>query len=300
MTSPTHPNASQLLRFFLYGGGAVLLILDLVLLVRSALFGTFILLAPILAGTLTSGGLLLVIFAEQRSRAEDKKRHHRLSLVSHQLENPLKNLKGDLDRLLQHAENLPSEQRLQIKRMESSAGTLLDNIRDVFLMLQALETPINREIRNYDLCVLLEEAVRRAEPYAKAQNVPLIYTTHCQTAPVKVDRRLFFIALGHIIENGLQYTLKPGLVNIAVIRGGKHVRVIIQDRGIGIRGADQDIVFEPFARGASAEKYDPDGIGVGLALSRLILAEFGCTLNFRPKPGMGTEFTLSLPLAATM
>lgn len=290
-------DSKRTLRVFLYGGGTSLLALDLVLLLRSALFGDFIPIVPVLAGILTAIGLLLVVYAEQRARQDDRRRHHRLSLVSHQLENPLKNLQSDLDLLLKHAKKLPAEQRLQIRRMETNSATLLANIRDVFLMLQALESPISRDVRTYDLCTLLEEAHRRTEPLATAQNVELIYQAHCQSAPVKVDRRLFLIAMEHIIDNGFRYTRKPGQVNIAIIKGQNHARIIVQDRGIGIRGPDKDLVFEPFARGENAAKYDPDGIGVGLALSRLIFAEFNTSLDFRPKPGgTGTEFITRLPL----
>ncbi len=290
--------SKRMLRVFLYGGGSALLLVDLLLLLKSTLTGNYVPLVPIIAGIFTAAGLLFIVYAEQRAQMEDKKNHRRIARVATQLTNPLGHLQDDLNRLLKSADQLPSQHRLQIKRMATKSNILLNNVRDVFLSMQAGEGRISQEIRVYNICALLQEAHDRAAPLASASNVELVYRAHCQQAPVKVDRRLFLIALDHLITNGLQYTLKPGLVNLAIMKGHKYARVIIQDRGLGISPDDKYSIFTPFARGEDAGKYDPDGIGIGLALSRLIIKEFGGTLTWRPKPhGTGTEFIIRLPLA---
>lgn len=292
--------AHNAFRAFLYGGGAVLLLTNIFFLLRAAVTVNYVPVVPIIAGIFTAGGLLFIVFAEHRARQEDKRDHRRISRVAHQLETPLYALTEDFQQLLQQASALPAETRFKIKRMETKTQTLLDNIRDVFLMLQLQEGPITQEQRTYDLCVLVKENVNHTRFLAAAQNVELTTTAKCTTAPVKVDRRLFTIALQHLLDNARTYTLKPGLVNVAILPEQKKVRLVVQDRGIGIPAAERTSMWQPFARSEQAEQFDPDGIGVGLTLSRLIIQSFGGQLIYHPRPSAaGSQFEIILPLAAS-
>lgn len=295
MPSLTQSHAA--LRSFLYGGGAILLSFDLFFLLKALLTDNFIPIVPIIAGIFTAGGLLFVVYAEHQARERDKREHRRISRVAHQLESPLQGLELDLEQLMADAHKLPAESRLKLKHMETKTQVLLENIRDIFLLLQAQQHPVSREERTYNVCTLVSEVIARHEKMAAARNVELLHKLHCENAPVRLDRRLFEIVLGHLIENAITYTLTPGLVNVVVIKGKRRVRLIVQDRGIGLNASDQLRLFRPFVRGKRAAEFDPDGIGVGLALSRLLVREFGAVLRCRNRAASaGSEFEIIIPL----
>lgn len=284
-------------RYFLYGSAAVLLILDIFFLIRAIGTSNFVPIVPLLAGVLTATGLLFIIYAERATREYDKQEHRRISRVAHQLERPLTSLQTDVAHLIATADTLPAEARLKLKHMETRTHTLLANIRDVFLMLQAQQLTVAKDLRTYNVCAIVDDVIQQQTKLASARNVELLHSFHCQDAPVKIDRSLFIVVLNHLIENGITYTLTPGLVNIAVMRSNTHVRIVVQDRGIGIREDEAVAVFQPFARGERAAGYDPDGIGVGLALSQLIIKEFGGIIRWRNREsGMGVQFEVVLPL----
>ena len=283
---------------FLYGGASALLAIDLFFLVKALFQNNFVPVVPILAGILITAGLLLVVYAERHAREEDKREVRRLSRVAHQLESPLHALQDDIEYLVREADKLPAELRMKLKKMDTKSKVLLENIRDVFLMQRASQGSIAKEERVYDLCALVHESVERSKTLASARNVQITQKAHCQHAPVQVDRQLFFIALGHLLENGILYTLTPGLVNVVIMRGKNEARVIVQDRGIGITPKDADSVFLPFSRGHKAEQFDADGIGVGLTLAKQIVEEFGGSLRWKSRTAStGTEFEIRLPLA---
>lgn len=286
------------LRSLLYGAGAMLLIVDLFFLIKAIFTGNFVPIMPIIAGILTAAGLLTIVYSEHKARERDRRDHRRVARVSHQLESPLNALQENLEQLISAADKLPPEIRLKLKHMETKTKVVLENVRDVFLTLQALEEPLVKEVRTYNVCTLIENVVTKMVPLAKARNVELIHKFHCSDAPVKIDRRLFSIALTHLLENSITYTLTPGSVNVAVTKGNKHIRIIIQDRGIGISPSDASIIFQPFARGERAGKHDPDGIGVGLTVARLIIQDFSGRINWKNRDrGMGAQFEIILPLA---
>lgn len=275
----------------------MLLALDLFFLVRSAFGNNFVPVVPIVAGTLLTGGLLLVLYAEAQTRALDKKEHRRLTRVAHQLENPLRSLQEDIAYLVSRADALPAEERLKLKRMETKSKVLLENVRDVFLMFRAEQGEVVQQKRAYDLCALVPEAVAHVAPLASAHNVEITQKAHCDRAVVVVDRQLFLIALIHILENAILYSLTPGVVNVALIKGRSTIRIVVQDRGIGVKPPDMPAIFLPFARGDKADQYDPDGIGVGLTLSRLVIRELGGDIVWRSRSdNTGSEFEIKLPL----
>ncbi len=281
----------------MYGGASALLLFNIVFMGQAVLAGNLVPIVPIVAGILTAAGLLVIVYTEHRARLADKRDHRRISRVANQLENPLRSLQEDLTNVTAASDALPGEARFVLKRMETKSKILLENIRDVFLTLQAQEGKLAQDVRTYDLCALVQEAIQRLQPVASARNVELDAKKYCQDAAVKVDKRLFLIALIHLMENGILYTLKPGKVNVSVTRGAKAARVLVEDRGVGIKEEDINVVFQPFARGHAAHQFDPDGIGVGLTLSRLIIREFGGNLSWQPRrDSAGSEFEVTLPL----
>jgi len=285
-------------RYFLYGSAAVLLVFDVFFLLRALIFAYFLPVVPLLAGLFTATGLLFVIYAEGEARAGDRREHRRISRVAHQLERPLAGLQTDLGNLIAAADGLPAEARLKLKHMETKTHVLLDNVRDVFLMLQAQELPVSAELRTYNVSSILTDVLDHMQPIAAAKNVELLHSFHCHEAPVKIDRQMLKIVLVHLIENATTYTLTPGSVNVAITKSDKQVRITVQDRGIGVSDDEAGSIFEPFARGERASGYDPDGIGVGLTLSKLLVEEFGGRIGWRNRDrGMGAEFSIELPLA---
>lgn len=277
----------------------MLLAIDLYFLVLALFNGNFTPVVPLVAGICITGGLLFIIYAEGIARGDDRREHRRLSRVASQLEQPIQSLEDDIDYLMRQADTLPAEVRLKLKHMNTKTRTVLENVRDIFLMLRAQGGKVSQEMKVYNACSLVEEAVGRVEGLASARNVEIIQKAHCEDAPVKLDRNLFIIALVHILENGILYTLTPGLVNIVIIRGKKFVRIIIQDRGIGVKQEDSHAIFDPFVRGQYASQYDQDGIGVGLTLSRLLIHEFNGRLAWRQRSeSSGLEFEIKLPLVS--
>lgn len=285
-------------RTVLYSGASLLLAADVIFLLKALFTSNVIPIVPLFVGILTAGALLFLVYAEQQTREEDKKDHRRIARVAHQLESPLRSLEQDLHSLMERAGQLPAEERLKLKRMETKTKVLLENVRDVFLMLQATEQPFASEVRLLNLCTLLNEVVSRHQDLARAHNVELVYAPHCQDATIAANKQLLRIALSHVVENAILYSVTPGHASVAIARGKTSARIIVQDRGLGIAKEDARAVFRPFARGKNADTYDPDGIGVGLTLARAIVRDAGGTIRWQNRtPNLGAEFVVELPLA---
>jgi signal transduction histidine kinase len=74
------------------------------------------------------------------------------------------------------------------------------------------------------------------------------------------------------------------------------VLIEVSDRGPGIPGEEQEVIFAKFVRGAAAKKSPAPGAGLGLAACRALATAMGGNVGVESVPGQGATFFLSLPL----
>ncbi len=97
----------------------------------------------------------------------------------------------------------------------------------------------------------------------------------------------------NLLSNALSSlsAVEPGTVKVSTSVSGEHVVLVVQDDGCGIPESVQTQIFEPFVTTKS------EGIGLGLAISRVIVNESGGRMTFDSKVGVGTRFEVQLPLS---
>ncbi|NJO85885.1 MAG: sensor histidine kinase [Synechococcaceae cyanobacterium RM1_1_27] len=106
--------------------------------------------------------------------------------------------------------------------------------------------------------------------------------------------------LNNLIDNACKYTSPQGRVCLAVTVTEQEVILTIQDSGLGIPAAEIEKVFQPFYRvdlsqRPDQEKRDPQGQGLGLAISRNLVQHMGGSLTVESQVGEGSLFRVCLP-----
>ena len=111
------------------------------------------------------------------------------------------------------------------------------------------------------------------------------------------DPGIVFSVLRNLIDNAFKYTRAGGVLVGARLRGG---RVVIQvwDTGIGIDPALGQRIFDEYFQVDNGVRDRSKGLGLGLSIARRMATLLGGELGFRSRPGRGTVFELSLPLAS--
>lgn len=99
----------------------------------------------------------------------------------------------------------------------------------------------------------------------------------------------------NLLGNALQYTPEGGRVTIRAWSEEKHVHITVQDTGVGIAPAHLAHLFERFYRVDKSRSRI--GSGIGLTISKhLVEAQKGSLAAASPGPGLGSTFTLTLPI----
>jgi two-component system sensor histidine kinase KdpD len=111
---------------------------------------------------------------------------------------------------------------------------------------------------------------------------------------VRVDARLTSTALAHILENAAQYSPAGSTITVTHEVAADGLLISVRDQGEGIAGADLPRLFERFYRGDAARQY-ASGTGMGLAITRGLLAAEGGRVWAENHSDGGTQFSILVP-----
>ena len=239
-----------------------------------------------LAGTL-NGMLarLATAFTEMRRFAAD---------AAHELRTPLTALKGGIEvslRSVRSADEYRSVLRSSLEEVER----LIRLAEDLLLLSRATAGPeVPRE--SVDLEPLLLDVCDVGVRLAQGTGVS-VRIDDIAPAVVKADALALRRAVLNLVENAIKYTPEGGKVELSLAVADGHATAAVQDTGLGIAPEDQARIFEPFVRLDAARARATGGTGLGLAIARAIAVAHGGTLTVESRPGAGSRFALSLPLA---
>lgn len=214
--------------------------------------------------------------------------------VSHELKTPV----GAMS-LLAEAIQAASDDAEQVqhfaRRMQSEAARLTNLIQDVIELsrLQGEEALTDAEpIRVDDL---IQVAVDEQRIQADASEIEFLVAGDCG-AMVFGDSSQLITALRNLLSNAVHYS-NPG-TQVAVIATcvGDYVDISVKDQGRGIAPGDLDRIFERFYRVDQARSRETGGTGLGLAIVKHIAANHGGEVKVWSEVGVGSTFTLRLPV----
>ena len=102
-------------------------------------------------------------------------------------------------------------------------------------------------------------------------------------------------------DNAYKYGKRDGNIEVELYTdsaAGGQVICLVKDDGRGIAAADQEHIFDRFYRADSSRSTGdkPFGVGLGLAMVRMIMMIHGGTVSVQSKPGIGSTFALKFPL----
>jgi len=227
----------------------------------------------------------------RRLRETTEQREDLLRAVSHDLRNPLQIVMLQAQRLLRAGEGervaRPAEAVLAAtRRMDRMLRDLSDSARTEAGTLELVCAPV--ELRPF-VAGILETSDGVLDAARVENGIPPVLP------PVRADPDRLDRILTNLIGNALKYSQGRVSVHAEAAADGASVRVSVADRGKGIGEGDLPRIFDRYYRG---QRHEGEGLGLGLFIVRKLVEAHGGRIWAVSRPGEGSTFTFTLPVAA--
>lgn len=238
-----------------------------------------------LSGILKSQNLRL-----QREKNEIKSL---ISDVSHQLKNPLANLKIYVSFLTEEDID-PVTRQEYLKNIDNQLDKL-SWLMESMIKMSRLESGIiqlNREMVSLNDTVLT--SIKQVFQKASKKNIQIEFNPREKDISLSIDKRWTAEAITNILDNSVKYMQEYGLIQIQLKKYELFARIDIEDNGTGFEEEEINDIFKRFYRGKNSKGVD--GVGIGLYLTREIITMQDGYIKSKSAPGKGSIFSVFLPL----
>jgi signal transduction histidine kinase len=224
-----------------------------------------------------------------------------LANMSHEFRTPLNAILGYTSMLLDEAYgDVSPAQRRTLSRVDANGRHLLSLINDILDIsrIEAGRMPLSRE--RVHLQALVSEVTQELEPVITRSPVVLDTRVPADLPVLQTDRQKLKQILVNLLSNALKFT-PDGSICIRADHevAARLLHVHVSDTGIGIAPAHQQRVFEDFQQVDNSPTREYPGTGLGLAICRRLATMLQGRLSLTSAPGVGSTFTLTLPVGRT-
>jgi two-component system, OmpR family, phosphate regulon sensor histidine kinase PhoR len=213
--------------------------------------------------------------------------------VSHELKTPLTSIKG-FSETLKYVDD--DENKNKFLNIINDEADRLTRLIDDILTLSHIENYKNFERERINIKEVIENVCYLMKDTAKKKNIEIkSYASDVLNICGNKDR--FKQMLLNLVDNAVKYSNEGGLVEVGNKLEGKNHIIWVKDNGVGISKEHQERLFERFYRVDKARSRRQGGTGLGLAIVKHIVMEFNGTIKIDSKVGMGSKFTVFIPVS---
>jgi PAS domain S-box-containing protein len=233
--------------------------------------------------------------AEQASRLKDEF----LATVSHELRTPLNSMLG-WTRLMRTG-NLDAKEMVRaVETVERNAVAQTKLVNDLLDMSRIVSGKFQLNLEPVMLSTIIEAAVEVLRPTAEAKQVQTQTAFDRGIGLLLADPTRLQQIVWNLLSNAIKFTPEGGHIGITLRRAGSEAQIAVRDSGIGIGADFLPHVFDPFRQADGSISRRQGGLGLGLAIVRHLVELHGGQIEAAsPGPGLGSTFTVRLPLQET-
>jgi len=232
--------------------------------------------------------------AEELQHAEIQRRNLTAD-VAHELRTPLHILQGNLEGALDGVYQASPE---YFKSMLEETRLLQRLVEDLQTLSLAETGNLGLNLQTLLVKDLLEDVVTSFSGQADEGKIQirLNYPDDLAELTLEGDWHRLDQVVGNLVSNALRYTQEGGEIVLGASKDDTGVIITIQDSGAGIPAEDLPYVFDRFWKGDKTRSRASGGSGLGLAIARQLVSAHGGTIMVESEEGVGTKFTVLLPV----
>jgi len=222
-----------------------------------------------------------------------------LANMSHEIRTPLNAISGFI-KLLEEEESDPRKQKY-LKTIKGASESLLQIINDILDISKIESGKLTIEPYNFNP---YEDLIMIAELFqAKAAEKKIVFQIRYNNDMPTIlygDALRIKQIFSNLLSNAIKFTPEGKKVKCVIWYKNGYLNIKVKDYGIGISKEKQKHIFEPFMQADGSTERTYGGSGLGLAISLELTKMLGGSLTLKSIEGVGSTFTLALPLEEGM
>jgi signal transduction histidine kinase len=243
------------------------------------------------------GSILAIVFSSLRAKAFAQRQIDFVSSVSHEFRTPLAVIYSAGENLADGVAR-DGEQVSRYGDLIKGEGKKLSAMVEQILEFAGARSGKRKyNLKEGDVSAAVEKALSDSKPLLEDGGFD-VETDLSETLPAtSIDREGIETAVRNLIQNAVKYSNGSRWVRVATENGGGSIKIVVEDRGIGISDQDKKKIFEPFFRSKGVVDAQIHGNGLGLSLVKEIAEAHRGRVSVDSELDKGSRFVLELPLA---
>ncbi|MEP6918998.1 MAG: ATP-binding protein, partial [Acidobacteriota bacterium] len=228
----------------------------------------------------------------------DRRRDEFLAMLAHELRNPLAPIRtaAQLLGLSEGGSALTAKVQGVIERQVSNLTRIVDDLLDVSRITRGV---ITLQTVTVDVAAIAARAVESATPLIDRRHHRLTVSTPPDPVLVCADPARLEQVVVNLLANAAKFTPRGGEIGLRVASAGDTATITVTDNGRGIAATLVPYVFDMFIQGSRTLDRAEGGLGIGLTVAHRLMEMHGGSIAVRSEgPGLGSQFTLTLPRSA--
>lgn len=238
-----------------------------------------------------------ILRAKQLAEDSDRLKSAFLANISHEIRTPLNGIVGFSDMLQQQDLSLEQKQRY-IGIIGKSSKQLIQVVNDIIDIAKLQSGQFHLKESEYCINHIFDDlgsfVANELSIFGKELRFVASKGLSDELSRVIIDGKKLEHVLIKLINNSVKFT-KSGTIQVSYYLNGKFLQFSVSDTGIGISKDKENIVFRSFRQGDERSSRDYGGNGLGLSISKGIVALMGGSIWFESEPGKGTTFSFTVP-----
>jgi Na+/proline symporter/nitrogen-specific signal transduction histidine kinase len=235
--------------------------------------------------------------ANERLKELDKLKAEFINTITHELRTPITSIKAFSRILLDHPE-LEEEKRASYLEIVVSECERVSRLVNQVLDIRKLENEaIQLNLKDLDICEVVTHSFKGVQQLFEERSID--YSCELPSYPLFIegDRDRLIQVFINLLSNAIKFCAHPqGEVSLRIREEAQHVRVEVWDNGAGIPDKDKKIIFEQFTQVSDKARGKPQGTGLGLYISKILIDQHKGHISVASSREKGTTFCVRLPL----
>ncbi len=253
--------------------------------------------APLPTSTGGRIGAVIVLNDMTRMHRLENVRREFVANVSHELKTPVTSIQGFVEALLEGDLKDPEQNKRYLTIIAKHSDRLNSIIEDLLILSRLEEDEEERQItlEKTLLKPVLQSAIELSS--AKAEQKQMTIELICEDdVEAQINPALVEQVVVNLIDNAVKYSSRGSTVRITAEQKADKTAISVQDNGCGIAQEHLDRIFERFYVVDKSRSRKLGGTGLGLAIVKHITQVHGGSVTVESTPGLGSTFTIYLPL----